>query len=120
MIKHTVNFFLLQKRKVTCVIMMKKSELRQIVREMIQEEIGTVTTEQDQTQLQEKLEGPGYMIKAWADPEQKSGTPTFDSAKVNVIYPDFDAVLEALKLSDLSELGAYEITWVKSGTEVEE
>lgn len=93
---------------------MKKSELREIVREMVQEELTA-----GQSPLQEKLEGPGYMIKAWSAPEQKSGTPAFDSAKVGVVYPDFEEVLEALKSSELSDLGAYEITWIKSGTESE-
>lgn len=99
---------------------MKKSELRQMVREMVQEELGTAAEAKDQTTLQEKLEGPGYVIKAWAAPEQKKGTPTFDSEKSGIIYPDFAEVLEALQSSDLSELGAYEITWIKSGESTED
>jgi hypothetical protein len=87
---------------------MKKSELRTMVREMVQAELEATAP------LQEKLAGPGYVIKAWSDPEQKSGTPAFDSAKANIMYPDFDAVLDALASDKLAELGAYEITWVKS------
>ncbi len=88
---------------------MKKSELRTMVREMVQAEL-----ESSAAPLQEKLAGPGYIIKAWSDPEQKSGAPAFDSAKANIMYPDFDAVLDALASDKLADLGAYEITWVKS------
>lgn len=95
---------------------MKKSELRTMVREMVQEELAGGST----APLQEKLEGPGYVIKAWASPEQKSGTPTFDSTKANIIYPEFEEVIAALQTSELSELGAYEITWVQSGALTEE
>lgn len=95
---------------------MKKSELRSIIHEMVQEELAGDST----AKLQEKLEGPGYVIKAWASPEQKSGTPAFDSAKANIMYPEFEEVIAALQSADLSELGAYEITWVKSGTATED
>jgi hypothetical protein len=93
---------------------MKKSELRSMVREMVQEELG------NKAPLKEKLDGPGYAIKAWAAPEHKnSGSPTFDSVKAGIIYPDYDEVLEALKSSELSGLGAYEINWIKSGESAE-
>lgn len=90
---------------------MKKSELRQMIREMLQEELAG--------QLTEKLEGPSYAIKAWDSPEAKtSGSPSFDSASKGIKYPEFEDVLKALQSSELSGLGAYEITWIKSGTEV--
>lgn len=88
---------------------MTKSELRAIVREMVQTELGA------QASLKEKLEGPGYAVKAWAEPSQKSGIPSFDSVKAGIIYPEFEEVLEALKSPELSDLGAYEIIWIKSG-----
>jgi hypothetical protein len=69
--------------------------------------------------LQEAVEGPGYVIKAWDNPESKKGIPSFDSAKAGKKYETYDAVIDALKSSELSEKGAYEITWVKSGTKVE-
>ena len=45
---------------------MKKSELKEIIREMIQETLATATD----IELQEKVEGPGYVIKAWSNPEK--------------------------------------------------
>lgn len=67
------------------------------------------------TSLKESVQGPGYVIKAWAEPGQKkTGMPAFDSAKQGIVYQEFDDVLAALKTDKLSELGAYEITWIKS------
>lgn len=88
---------------------MTKQELRGLISEVLHEEL-------DKIKLQEAVEGPGYVIKAWSAPEQKKiGSPVFDSAKKGIKYPDFDAVLAALKTSELDGIGAYEITWVKSG-----
>lgn len=93
---------------------MTKSELRSMVREMVQQELDTKAS------LKEKLNGPGYVLKAWAAPENKtSGSPSFDSSKAGIIYPEFDEVLEALKSSKLEGLGAYEITWIKSGESID-
>lgn len=95
---------------------MKKSELREMVREMVQEALAGSTS----TTLQEAVEGPGYIIKAWADPEQKgTSNPTFNSAAKGIKYDDYAAVIKALQTAELDELGAYEIIWVKSGTAVE-
>jgi hypothetical protein len=56
-----------------------------------------------------------YAIKVWDNPEaKKSGSPSFDSEAKEIAYADFDKVLEALRSNDLSEKGAYEITWIKS------
>lgn len=88
---------------------MKKSELRQIIQEMIREELGT------ETALQEDYDKSGYVIKAWSNADFKtSGTPVFDSSKDGTMYTDFEEVLEVLRSSKLSDLGAYEITWVSS------
>ena len=89
---------------------MKKSELKEIIREMIQETLATATD----IELKEKVEGPGYVIKAWSNPEKTH--LVFDSAKKGIKYTDFEDVLTALKTTQLSGLGVYEITWVKSGT----
>lgn len=89
---------------------MKKSELRQMIREMIQEEIGT-----EETALKEETSNPGYVIKAWDNPELKStSSPSFDSEKKGTRYESFDEVISVLS-GELSELGAYEITWIQSG-----
>lgn len=89
---------------------MKKSELRQMIREMIQEEIGTA-----ETTLKEETSNPGYVIKAWDNPELKStSSPSFDSEKKGIRYESFDEVISVLS-GELSELGAYEITWIQSG-----
>lgn len=69
--------------------------------------------------LTEGVTGPGYIIKAWDNPELKSGAPSFDSEKDGKLYPDFDDVLVALNSGDLDGLGAYEITWIQSGKETE-
>lgn len=69
--------------------------------------------------LTEGVAGPGYIIKAWDNPELKSGTPSFDSEKDGKLYSDFDDVLVALNSGDLDGLGAYEITWIQSGKETE-
>lgn len=87
---------------------MKKSELKSLIKEMLQEELGNVS-------LTEAAQAPGYAIKAWENPEMKKGTPAFDSTKKGKLYATFDEVLAALKTSELSELGAYEITWIKTG-----
>lgn len=89
---------------------MKKSELRQMIKEMIQEEIGV-----SETSLKEEAPKPGYVIKAWDNPELKStGLPSFDSEKNGIRYESFDEVVSVLS-SELSDLGAYEITWIQSG-----
>ena len=88
---------------------MTKGELRTMIREMVQEELSRGAA------LQEAVEAPGYIIKAWENPEMKKGTPAFDSSKNGKKYPEFDDVLAALKTPELSELGAYEITWIKTG-----
>ena len=89
---------------------MKKSELRQMIREMIQEEIGS-----SETSLTEETKNPGYVIKAWENPELKTTSfPYFDSEKEGIRYESFDEVISVLS-GELSELGAYEITWIQSG-----
>lgn len=93
---------------------MTKKELRTMIQEVIQEEIanGALQREQD---LQEDVERSGYVIKAWDNPGLKdSSNPSFDSSKNEEKYPDFEAVLAALGSSELSGLGAYEITWVSA------
>jgi hypothetical protein len=87
---------------------MNKSELKQMIRELLTEELNRIN-------LTESAEGGYYVIKAWAEPGQKAGTPAFDSAKKGTKYATYDDVLAALKTSELDELGAYEITWIKSG-----
>jgi hypothetical protein len=90
---------------------MTKGELRTLIREVLTEELSK------QQSLHEEVEGPGYVIKAWKNPDikNKNGMPDFDSAKKGIKYADYDALLAALKSSELDELGAYEITWVQSG-----
>ena len=89
---------------------MKKSELRQMIKEMIQEEIGV-----SETSLKEEAPKPGYVIKAWNNPELKSTSfPSFDSEKNGIRYESFDEAVSVLS-SELSDLGAYEITWIQSG-----
>jgi hypothetical protein len=92
---------------------MDMNELKGMIRECIHETLA------ERAALKEALKGPGYMIKAWSAPSQKSGTPAFDSEKTGKLYADWDAVLKALEASDLSELGAYEITWIPSHEESE-
>lgn len=88
---------------------MNETELKELVRDVIREEL-------DKINLKEEVEGPCYMIKAWASPEdKKSGAPAFDSVKTGKKYKDFEEVLSALKTNELSDLGAYEINWIKSG-----
>jgi hypothetical protein len=88
---------------------MTKGELRTLIREVLTEELF-------KQPLHEEVEGPGYVIKAWKTPAtRKNGMPDFDSAKKGIKYADYDALLAALKSSELDELGAYEITWVQSG-----
>lgn len=102
---------------------MKKSDLRSMVNEMVQEALEALNglaAEEEQATLQEKLEGPGYSLKVWAAPEDMvSGSPSFDSVKSGIIYPEFDEVLDALKSTKLAEQGAYEIVWVKTGEATE-
>lgn len=89
---------------------MKKSELRQMIREVLQEELAKANTLTEAAEVK-----PGYVLKIWDYPEaKKSGAPSYDSAKEGISYPDFDAVIEALKSEKHSEKGAYEITWIKS------
>ena len=90
---------------------MTKNELRTMIREMVKTELSRGTA------LREEVEGPGYVIKAWDTPD-KNGLPKFDSAKADKKYASYDEVLAALKTSELDEMGAYEITWIKSGTKV--
>lgn len=78
-----------------------------------------VEEEKVEEALTEGVTGPGYVIKAWDNPELKSGAPSFDSEKDGKLYPDFDDVLVALNSGDLDGLGAYEITWIQSGKETE-
>jgi hypothetical protein len=93
---------------------MNKSELREMIRELVQEALA----QEDATKLQEQYDEPGYVIKAWDSPEAKtSGLPSFDSSKDGTKYPSFDEVISMLQSEQLSDLGAYEITWIKSGTE---
>jgi hypothetical protein len=83
-----------------------------MIREMLKEEL-------ERTKLQEEVQGPGYIIKAWEKADLKDASnPTYDSAKKGVIYKDYEDVLTALKSSELDCLGAYEITWVQTGTKV--
>lgn len=125
---------------------MTKGELKEIIREVVKAELSkesepvadtsaeaTETTEtsddavSEEKASEEKVEealtegvtGPGYIIKAWDNPELKSGTPSFDSEKEGKLYSDFDDVLAALNSGDLDGLGAYEITWIQSGKETE-
>lgn len=89
---------------------MTKGDLRKMIQEVLKEELANGSI------LQEAVEGPGYAIKAWDTPEAKtSGTPVYDSTKEGTKYAEFDDVIKALSTSKLSELGAYEITWIKSG-----
>lgn len=78
-----------------------------------------VEEEKVEEALTEGVTGPGYVIKAWDNPELKSGAPSFDSEEDGKLYPDFDDVLVALNSGDLDGLGAYEITWIQSGKETE-
>lgn len=87
---------------------MTKGELRSMIREMIQTELTKGTA------LREAVEGPCYVIKAWDTPDKK-GLPKFDSAKAGKKYASYDELLAAMKTTELDEMGAYEITWVKSG-----
>lgn len=88
---------------------MNETELKELVRGIIKEELSKIN-------LREEVEGPCYAIKAWASPEDKtSGSPVFDSVKSGRKYKDFDEVLAALQTSELSDLGAYEINWIKTG-----
>lgn len=122
---------------------MTKGELKEIIREVVKAELSkesepvadtsaeTETTETSdaapekaseekvEEALTEGVTGPGYIIKAWDNPELKSGTPSFDSEKEGKLYSDFDDVLAALNSGDLDGLGAYEITWIQSGKETE-
>ncbi len=94
--------------------MLNEQELRSIIGEVIREEL-------EQLRLKEEVEGPGYVILAWDSPEQKkSGSPKYNSAKDGKKYKDFAEVLTALQSSELSDLGAYEITWVKTGETLNE
>lgn len=93
--------------------MMPLEDLKDLIRECIQE------TLEERAALKEAVKGPGYAIKAWANKVDLKGTPAFDSQKSGKLYPDYDAVLKALATSELSELGAYEIMWIPSGTEEE-
>lgn len=92
---------------------MTKGELRTMIREMITEELAKGPA------LHEEIEGPCYIIKAWQNPaRKKTGMPDFDSLKNGKTYTTYDEVLAALNTAELSGLGAYEITWVQSGTKV--
>ena len=91
---------------------MNEKELRGLIEEVIKEELA-------QMRLKEEVEGPGYIIKAWDTPD-KNGFPSINTAKQGKKYKDFDEVLEALKSSELSDLGAYEIVWVKTGESLKE
>lgn len=91
---------------------MNEKELRGLIEEVIKEELA-------QMKLKEEVEGPGYVIKAWDTPDKKR-IPTFDSVKQGKKYKDFDEVLAALQSSELSDLGAYEVTWVKTGESLKE
>lgn len=87
---------------------MQHDELKALISEVIKEELAA------RAALTEAVEGPRYVIKAWSDSEQKAtSNPTFDSDKQGVKYEEFDDVIKALQSSELSELGAYEITWIK-------
>lgn len=90
---------------------MTKNELRTMIREMVQTELNNGTA------LHEAVDGPCYVIKAWDTPD-KNGLPKFDSAKAGKKYATYNDVLAALKSSELDEMGAYEITWVKSGAKM--
>lgn len=94
--------------------MISDKELRGIIRDVIKEEL-------EQLRLKEAVEGPGYVIKAWDSPEsKKSGSPKYNSAKDGQKYKTFEEVISALQSSNLSDMGAYEITWVKTGESLEE
>jgi hypothetical protein len=95
---------------------MTKRELKDLVKEVLREELKNMEAAK---KLTEAVEGPGYVIKAWSDAKQKSGIPTFDSVKKGVKYNTWADVLAALKTSELDELGAYEIIWVKSGEKLD-
>jgi hypothetical protein len=96
---------------------MKKSELRQIVREMIQEELASVSALNEAADLQEevKLDFPCYLIKVWDSIERrKSGFPRFNSEKSGKTFKEFEDVVAALQTSEFSDYGAYEIIRVGS------
>lgn len=90
---------------------MTKSDLRNIIRGILKEELANNSVLHEEA---ESVKGPGYAIKAWYKPESKAGIPIFDSVKKGILYKDFSDVVKALNSSELSEFGAYEITWIKS------
>ena len=61
---------------------MTKKEFKELIKEALHEELKNVKPRK----LAEAVEGPGYVIKAWSDAKQKSGTPTFDSVKKGIKY----------------------------------
>ena len=89
---------------------MTKSELRTMIKEMLQEELNKKTS------LTEALEGPTYIIKSWERPG-KQGAST-DTSKTGDKFMDFDDVLEYLK-TKCSGKAVYEITWLPTGSKAE-
>jgi hypothetical protein len=85
---------------------MKQSELRTMIQEVVREELAARAT------LKEEVKSPGYVIKAWNNPEKTS--LVFDSEAKDIRYPEFEDVIKALQTNELSDLGVYEITWIKS------
>ena len=85
---------------------MEQSELRTIIQEVVREELAA------RAALKEEVKSPGYVIKAWNNPEKTS--LVFDSEAKGIRYPEFEEVIKALQTDELSELGVYEITWIKS------
>lgn len=85
---------------------MQHDELKALISEVIKEELAARAT------LKEEVKGPGYAIKAWNNPEKTS--LVFDSEAKDIRYPEFEDVIKALQTNELSDLGVYEITWIKS------
>jgi hypothetical protein len=85
---------------------MEQSELRTMIQEVVREELAA------RAALKEEVKSPGYVIKAWNNPEKTS--LVFDSEAKDIRYPEFEDVVKALQTNELSDLGVYEITWIKS------
>jgi hypothetical protein len=89
---------------------MTKSELRTMIKEMLQEELNKKTF------LAEAVAGPTYVIKAWERPGKQGNS--IDTSKTGEKYPDFDDVIKALQ-TKYDGLGVYEITWIPAGSKAE-
>lgn len=87
---------------------MTRLELKEMVREILKEELaasGTLLKEE-----QKPLHG--YVVKAWPTPD-KNGSGMIDTAKKGVAYATFDELIKALQTDELEEKSVYEITWLR-------